>query len=64
MSKEVHRNHQVASKAAKLLICLWFQCDSGVAERLEVIYWICSVWTKHFSVGSCAHNIANWTHFY
>ena len=31
----------------------------SVGARLEVIYWICSVWTKHFLVGSCAHNIAN-----
>ena len=36
-----------------------FHVTRSVGARLEVIYWICSVWTKHFLVGSCAHNIAN-----
>ena len=43
---------------------LWFSWKSIqcfhvtliVAEGLEVIYWICSVWTKHFSVGSSANS--------
>ena len=44
---------------AKKYFQIGFHVTRSVGARLEVIYWICSVWTKHFLVGSCAHNIAN-----